>query len=155
MGQPFTSNTQLTEIYEVLVARTLLKSDWTHAAHFAVALSMLADPNEDPFTALPEIIRRYNEATGVENTDASGYHHSITMASLLAAKHILAGAPQHMALYDIANRLLDSEYGQSDWILSYWTKPVLFSVEARRDWVAPDRQPLPFPTSDLVGPKNH
>jgi len=116
---------------------------------------MLADPNEDPFTSLPSIIRKYNESTGVENTDTGGYHHSITMASLLAAKHILTEAPQHMPLYDITNRLLESDYGQSDWVLDYWTKPVLFSPKARCHWVAPDRQSLPFPTPDLNATKNH
>lgn len=137
------------------MAGTLPKSDWTHAAHFAAALSMLADPNEDPFTSLPMIIRQYNESTGVENTNASGYHHSITMASLLAAKHILAEVPQHTPLYDVTNRLLESEYGQSDWVLDYWTQPILFSPKARRNWVAPDRQPLPFRVPDLAVFKTH
>ena len=26
----------------------------------------------------------------------------------------------------------------------FWSKPVLFSVEARRSWVEPDLKPLPF-----------
>lgn len=108
---------------------------------------MLADPDENPFTSLPTIIRNYNEATGVENTDQGGYHHTITMASLLAAKHLLDRSPKHTALFEVTNKLLESEYGASDWILSHWTKPVLFSRKARREWVAPNLKPLPFPIS--------
>jgi hypothetical protein len=42
------------------------------------------------------------------------------------------------------NELLAGEYGRSDWLLSYWSKPLLFSVAARRAWVEPDLKPLPF-----------
>lgn len=150
----FSTDSHVAGIYERFIALTLPKQDWTHAAHFAAALFMLKHTNKDPFISLPEFIRKYNESTGVENTDTSGYHHSITMASLLAAKHIIAEAPQDMPLYDVANRLLESKYGRSAWVLDYWTKPVLFSSKARRDWVGPDRQPLPFPICDLAGPKN-
>ena len=37
-----------------------------------------------------------------------------------------------------------TEYGRSDWLLRYWSRPVLFSVQARRSWVEPDLEPLPF-----------
>jgi hypothetical protein len=40
--------------------------------------------------------------------------------------------------------LLAGPAGRSDWLLAYWTQPLLFSVAARRRWVAPDRAPLPF-----------
>ena len=149
----FTTNTEIDDIRSKLITRTLPKPDWTHAAHFAAAISMLADPNENPFTSLPGIIREYNIATGVENTDTDGYHHTITLASLLAADHILDMSPNKFELFEITNRLLNSKYGKSDWVLEYWTKPVLFSVEARRAWMAPNLKPLPFPISKLGFPK--
>jgi hypothetical protein len=31
-----------------------------------------------------------------------------------------------------------------DWILAHWSKERLFSVEARREWLEPDLQPLSF-----------
>jgi hypothetical protein len=34
--------------------------------------------------------------------------------------------------------------GRSDWLFRYWSKPVLFSVRARKSWVEPDLAPLPF-----------
>jgi hypothetical protein len=70
-------------------------------------------------------------------------HETITVASLLAARAWLAitpSAPLHRAL----SELLVSKCGRSDWPLAYWSKPVLFSVTARRSWVEPDLRPLPF-----------
>jgi len=34
--------------------------------------------------------------------------------------------------------------GKSDWILTYWSREKLFSVEARRSWVEPDLLGLKF-----------
>lgn len=143
----FTTNIEIENIRNGLVTQTLPKPEWTHAAHFAAAISMLADPNLDPFISLPDIIRTYNLSTGVKNSDTEGYHHTITLASLFAAEHILKTPPRYLELFEVTNRVLDSEYGKSDWILNYWTKAVLFSPDARREWVAPDIKALPFSTS--------
>jgi hypothetical protein len=62
---------------------------------------------------------------------------------LRAAEAWLAGRT-HAALYEALNELLASRYGRSDWLLAHWSRPVLFSVAARRAWVEPDLQPLPF-----------
>lgn len=149
----YSSNKEITDIHIGLVTRRLPKAEWTHAAHFAAAISMLADPASDPFSELSEIIRAYNRTTGVENTETSGYHHTITLASLFAARHILEAAPEHLELFEVTNRILGSAYGKSDWILNYWSKPTLFSPKARRNWVEPDIKSLPFSTADRPTPK--
>jgi hypothetical protein len=124
--------------------RTLPKPEWTHAAHFACALWVLTRPDMDAFRAMPGLIRAYNEATGVANTDTDGYHETITQASLRAARAWLAARPG-MALATALEALLASDFGRSDWLLAYWSRERLFSVEARRAWVEPDLQPLAFP----------
>jgi hypothetical protein len=126
-----------------LAARTLPKPEWTHSAHFAAAFWLLTRPDRDAMREMPGLIRAYNEATGVANTDSSGYHETITLASLRAARAWLHARP-HTALHVSLAELLRSDYGRSDWLLAYWSKPVLLSVEARRSWVEPDRAPLPF-----------
>jgi len=126
-----------------VLTRTLPKPEWTHAAHFAAAFWLLTRPDRDAMREMPALIRAYNEATGVANTDSTGYHETITLASLRAARAWLdahKGRPLHVAL----NELLDSAYGRSDWLLAHWSKALLFSVPARRGWVEPDLQPLPF-----------
>ncbi|MES2935921.1 MAG: hypothetical protein V4805_20825 [Pseudomonadota bacterium] len=93
---------------------------------------------------MPEIIRSYNEATGVENTDHGGYHDTITQASLRAVRAFLFDLPADMALHEACNRLLASPYRAKEWLLQHWSKEMLFSTPARRSWIAPDILPLTF-----------
>ena len=140
----FSSNDELKHIADGIGDLSLPKPEWTHAAHFAAAVWLIADPKSDPFHDMPDTIRRYNEATGVQNTDSEGYHETITQASLRAAAHVMASAGTERRLYEVVNILMDGPFGRSDWLLTYWTRPVLFSPEARRAWVDPDLKPLPF-----------
>jgi len=140
----FKSNADIEWIGLGIVDVSLPKSDWTHAAHFAAAIWLLNSPDYDAFADMPGIIRRYNTATGVPNTQTEGYHETITIASLKAARAFSQAAPDNTPLFDIANTLLASEFGNSDWVLDYWRKDLLFSAQARIKWIAPDLKPLPF-----------
>lgn len=126
-----------------IAERTLPKAEWTHAAHFAAAFWLLTRPGLDAEAEMPGLIRAYNAATGVPNTDTSGYHETITLASLRAARAWLAQRP-HAGLSAALAELLASPYGRSDWLLAHWSREALFSPAARRAWLAPDLQPLPF-----------
>jgi len=138
-----TSDADIERIGRGVIDRTLPKPEWTHAAHFAAAFWVLTRPSMHAARDMPRLIRAYNEATGVANTDTSGYHETITLGSLRAAAAWLVARPG-MSLHEALITLLASEYGRSDWLLGYWSKPVLFSVEARRSWIEPDLKPLPF-----------
>jgi hypothetical protein len=128
-----------------LVARSLPKADWTHAGHFAAALWLLRRyPGTDAATHMPPLIRAYNESVGTANTDHSGYHETITQASIRAARAVLATHPPSLPLDKVLDLLMATPLGRSDWLLAYWSKARLFSVEARRRWVEPDLQPLPW-----------
>jgi hypothetical protein len=141
---PFTTDDQIAAIGNGVLSRTLPKSDWTHAAHFATALWLiLCHPETDVSRVMPEMIRTYNEATGVANTDTSGYHETITQASIRAARAFLHDRPA-VPLFVTCNALMASPLGKSDWILCYWSRSRLFSAEARRIWLEPDIKPLPF-----------
>lgn len=142
--QLFQSDAEIDAIGRGVSQRTLPKPQWTHAAHFAAALWVLTRADMDATRDMPGLIRAYNEATGVANTDTSGYHHTITLASLRVARDWLARRGDR-PLHALLNELLASEHGRSDWPLAYWSKSRLFSVEARRSWIEPDLQPLPFP----------
>jgi hypothetical protein len=69
---PFASDDAVAAIGKGLVARTLPKSEWTHAAHFASVLWLLVHhPEWDAERTMPELIRAYNESTGTANTGRS------------------------------------------------------------------------------------
>jgi hypothetical protein len=141
---PFKSDREIIAIGNGLRDKTLPKPEWTHAAHFAAALWVLAHHAfDDAVTHMRTFICSYNEHCGHANTDTSGYHETITQASMRAAYAFSAqraGSP----LFDVCNELLRSPFGDPHWVLTYWSKERLFSVAARRTWLEPDIRALPF-----------
>ena len=142
---PYTSDAEIGRLAHGLLARSLPKAEWTHAAHFAATLWLLRHrPDLDLSAALPGIIRGYNESVGGRNTDTEGYHETITQASLAAAKAFLGARAKTEPLDAVVAALMASPLGKPDWILAFWTRERLFSVEARRSWVEPDVRALRF-----------
>ncbi|MFZ3005691.1 MAG: hypothetical protein WA047_05910 [Phenylobacterium sp.] len=128
-----------------MIDKTLPKAQWTHAAHFATALWLLRDrPLATVAADMPGLIRAYNVAAGGENTDTAGYHHTITLASLGAAAELLGRYGADHPLHAIVDDLMASPLGRPGWLLDYWSKGRLFSVEARRGWVEPDLRAFPY-----------
>jgi hypothetical protein len=125
--------------------RSLDKSEWTHAGHFGAALWLLRHrPNLTTADEMRSRIMAYNEATHTANTDFGGYHHTITLASMRATSHYLNWYSEDIELTIILKDLMASRFGNPDWLLSYWSHDTLFSVPARRTWVEPNLEPLPF-----------
>ena len=145
MKAVFASEAEITRIGEGLFACTLPRTEWTHAAHFAAALWLMRyRPELDAALTMPGLIRGYNESVGGVNDDTSGYHETITQASLRAARGVLDAYPPDMPVWRIANALLASNLANPNWLLEYWSRDRLMSVEARRNWLEPDLKSLPF-----------
>lgn len=141
----FSSDDEIAHIASGVADRSLPKSAWTHAAHFAAALVLLRERGQAAASRdMPGLIRAYNEATGVPNTDTDGYHETITQASIRAAAAVLAGFPADSPLHEVLNALMAGPFGPSKWPLAYWSGEALFSREARHGWIEPDRQRLTF-----------
>ena len=120
---------------------TLPKLRWTHQAHLVVAFWYLTrhTPN-DALEILRRRIRAYNEAVGTPNTDSGGYHETLTQLFLRGvAAHLShrGGDPLPTSLA----ALLASPLGSKDWPLRFYSRERLFSVDARRHWIEPDRTP--------------
>jgi hypothetical protein len=140
---PYHSDAEIEAVARAFIDRSLPKSAWTHAAHFAVALWLLEDRGTGAMRDMPSLIRAYNEATGVANTETSGYHETITIASLRAAQRWLMDRPG-TAMHVVLGEMLGTPLGRSDWLRKYWSKAALSSASARNAWVEPDLDPLPF-----------
>jgi hypothetical protein len=141
MHNKFTSEAEIERVGRGVEDRTLPKPEWTHAAHFAAALWVL---RRGEHGRMPGLIRAYNEATGVANTETDGYHETITLASLRAANAVLMRWPKETPLHIVHTDLMAGVLGRSDWPLAYWSAPLLFSTAARLSWIDPDLAPLPF-----------
>ena len=145
MKPVYTSESEIIRIGEGFATCSLPRSEWTHAAHFAAALWLLRTrPELDAAAVLPGMIRAYNDSVGRVNDDSGGYHETITQASLRAVKGVLEANPPDMPLFEIVNALMASGLGNPNWLLEYWSRERLMSVEARRQWLEPDLKPLPF-----------
>jgi hypothetical protein len=140
----FKSDAEIARIGEGLLARTLPRAEWTHEAHLAATTYLLLKrPDVDLDRELPGIIRRYNESVGGVNSDSEGYHETITRAFLHGVRLFLAEADTGEPLHELVNDLLLSPMGRRDWPLRFYSPGRLFSVEARRDFVAPDLAAFP------------
>jgi hypothetical protein len=118
---------------------SLPKAEWTHAAHFATTLWLIAmRPDIAAERDMPALIRAYNASVGGVNDDHNGYHETITQASIGAARAFVAERPPSEPLHETVDALMAGPLGRSDWLLDHWSRDRLFSVEARRGWIAPD-----------------
>ena len=140
----FTSDAAIARIGEGLLARDLPRADWTHEAHLAATTWLLTRRTDiDVDSALPGIIRAYNESVGGVNDETQGYHETITRLFLHGVRLFLAEADLDEPLHELVNELLLSPMGRRDWPLRFYSAERLFSVEARREFVAPDLAALP------------
>ena len=140
----FTSDAEIERLGEGLLTRTLPRPEWTHEAHLAATTYLLLKrPDIDVDKELPNLIRRYNESVGGVNSDTEGYHETITRVFLHGVRLFLSEADASEPLHELVNELLLSPMGRRDWPLRFYSKERLFSIEARRDFVAPDLAALP------------
>ena len=144
MFMTFSSDADIRRIARAVVDLTLPRAEWTHEAHVAVAAWLMCCGDYDAFRDLPRITQAYKQEVGTPNTDSSGFHETITHASLRAIRHFLREDPEDGRLFERINRLFETELGDPDWVLNYWSRERIFSVEARRAWAEPDNGPLPY-----------
>lgn len=139
---PFTDESRILAIVDGFRARTLPAPEWTHQAHLAVGLWHVRRFGEDASKSLlRDGISRYNEASGTPNSDTRGYHETVTMYYVWAAARFLETA-RAATLLDLVNGFVESPHGSKAGIFVFWSREVLLSTAARRDWVEPDLAPL-------------
>ncbi|HEX8484966.1 hypothetical protein [Sphingomonas sp.] len=140
----FADDAEIAHVGEGLLARTLPRAKWTHEAHLAATCWLLRmRPDIDADAEIAGIISGYNLAAGGVNDDHHGYHDTITRCFLAGARAHFAGRPNGEPLVDSVNALLTTPAGARDWPLRFYSGKRLFSVQARRGFIAPDRAPLP------------
>ena len=122
---------------------TLPKPEWTHQAHLIVGLHTVTRNNlEESIRIMRDGIKAYNLAVGTQNTDTGGYHETITILFVHILRAFVAQSPPNTSLNTFVNQLQRSILLDRTFMFQFYTKDVLFSVQARRTWIDPDRQPL-------------
>lgn len=137
------SEAALSRIFTGVVARTLPKAEWTHQAHLAYGCALIdALGLARAENAVRGHISAYNEACGVVNDDAGGYHHTLSIFYLRAIAAQPRGPGEPCAAF--AARVLASPLADAAYPLRFYSRERLFSREARRDFVPPDHADAPF-----------
>ena len=137
----FADDAAVRSVGERFLACSLPKAEWTHEAHLATCLWLIAErPDILVEHDLPVLICRYNESVGGTNSDTEGYHETITQVSIAAVRAHMHEKPGGK-LFERVNALLLSARGKRDWPLRFYSRERLFSVAARRNFVPPDLTP--------------
>lgn len=122
-----------------LEAGALAPADFDHRAHVRAAYVYLTESGPDEATvrmrtALLAFLARHG-------VPASKYHATITRAWILAVRHFMASSlssDSADAFIDANPRLLDGGI-----MLTHYSAELLFSPEARAEFVEPDQGPIP------------
>ena len=121
-------------IADAMTACRLPKSEWTHEAHVQAGLSLVLRMGASRALAtLREAIPRYNISTNTPNTDTGGYHDTLTVYYVWAIDELLRDgiSPENVVSQPLVSRTA---------ALNFWERDELFSVDARRHWVAPTKK---------------
>ncbi|MBC8355235.1 MAG: hypothetical protein H8E66_24940 [Planctomycetes bacterium] len=127
----------------------LPREQWTHQAH--VRAAFLYASRSDLPTAIRQVrtsIKAYNKATKTPEATDRGYHETITVAfmQIVFSATVQTGPHNSSIEFCEAHPELLTKFA----LQQYYSKERLMTLEAKRDFVAPDLCPLPISASDSI-----
>jgi hypothetical protein len=135
------SESELQGFVEAWKAGRLPKAEWTHAAHVAMAAYFAFDCAVDvTFAIMKTGILHHNTSVGTPNTEDNGYHETLTRfwAGEISA---FVRSGRFTSRLDAARAAVAAFGGDRDRFRQYYSFDVVRDRRARREWVAPDREP--------------
>ena len=120
----------------------LPKHHWTHAAHVgATGYYAFNKTPEEVFAEMKRGILFFNSRSGVVDGPDSGYHETLThFWSNRITQAVHAAQPQ--SRFEAARDAVQLFGEDRDLPFLFYSFDVVRNREARREWVAPDREPL-------------
>jgi hypothetical protein len=136
----FTNDTEVAALVHGFETAKIPSSEFTHVAHIAVALSYLAELSADKALArMQEKIRAFAAHHGLSNL----YHETLTIFWMRLLKHVAAESDLDLPLWHRIN-LIVARWGTRAPIDAHYSPERIKSEEARKNYVPPDRLPVPF-----------
>jgi hypothetical protein len=114
-------------------------AEFNHRAHLRLAYVYLTEHDaERAYKSMRDALHRFLEYNGV---DLSKYHDTITRAWILAVRHFM----EETSCSDSADSFIEQHPIMLDAkiMMTHYSAEVLFSDEARANFVEPDRDPIP------------
>lgn len=122
---------------------TLQKENWTHEAHFIIALwYLLQNPLSTVLEKLPEAIKNNNIALGIPNNEERGYHKTITYFYIFSINNYIKQHNMESLSIKHFQQLLTTDIINKNYPLQFYSCRLLFSINARKNWVKPDLRSL-------------
>ncbi|OQP62732.1 hypothetical protein A3860_27370 [Niastella vici] len=135
--------TEAKELVNQFENGTLPKEKWTHEAHFVMALWYCCQlPLPLALESIKEGIKKYNVSVGGQNTGHSGYHETITLFYTRVIVNYVLQTNTSKPFESKLEGLWQQEFLQKDFPFKYYSRELLMSEAARKQWMAPDIQPL-------------
>ena len=114
-------------------------TEFNHRGHIRLAYVYLTEHDDDmAYQLMRDSLIRFITHNGV---DISKFHETITRAWILAVRHFMEndkGAESAKAFIDNNPKMLNKEI-----MMTHYSAELLFSDEARGQFVAPDLDPIP------------
>jgi hypothetical protein len=135
------SESELQRFVEAWKSGKLPKAEWTHAAHIAMAAYFAFDHAADAtFAIMKAGILYHNASVGTPNTEDNGYHETLTRfwAGEIAA---FVRTGRFTSRLETVRAAVKEFGGNRDRFRQFYSFDVVRDRRARREWVAPDREP--------------
>ena len=135
------SESELQRFVDAWKAGRLPKAEWTHAAHVAMAAYFAFDHAANAtFAIMKAGILHHNTSVGTPNTEDYGYHETLTRfwAGEIGA-FIRSG--RFTARLEAVRAAVAKFGGDRERFRLFYSFDVVRDRRARREWVAPDREP--------------
>ncbi len=133
----YKTKTEITNIVESFKACTISRDAWKHAEHLTVAMHYAL--NHDYTTAYDKMksgIFKLLNAFGVDLNVEMPYHETLTVFWLKTVFDYINANPRKLPV-EITNEII--EKFDKDYPLRFYSREVLFSVEARNNFIEADR----------------
>lgn len=133
------SDAEVEALVAAFESSTITPSQFPHTAHLAVALSYLAEmPLAEATARMRASLLRFTEYHGVKV-----YHETLTTFWMRLLAHVVSNDYGGLPLWQRINVIVD-RWGTAAPIKAHYSDELIRSAAARREWVAPDRSPIPF-----------
>ena len=136
----FASESEVATLVSAFENATIPASEFTHAAHIAVALSYLDSfPPEQALERMREKIRAFAAHHGIGNL----YHETLTTFWMRLLEHIASTSNVDIPLWRRINLIVE-HWTKRRPVEAHYSRELIRSQAARDKWVPPDRLPIPF-----------
>jgi hypothetical protein len=136
----FSNNAEVATLVDAFEGATIPPSQFTHAAHIAVALNYL---DRWPLAAALARMRDKLFQFTAHNHLVDLYHETLTVFWMRLLDHAAQSHYQDVPLWRRIN-LIVARWGSARPVETHYSRELIKSKTARREWVAPDRLPLAF-----------